>query len=76
VPPDGAISGGIDGRGKAFCPPGERERFVFSEPVDLDETQVYAKERRLIEEIQSEVGQGRNVQVFAVYTRKRDVTRW
>ena len=53
---------------------GERERFVISEPADLDENYVYSKERRLIEEIQGELAQGRNVQVFAVYTQKRDVT--
>ncbi len=54
---------------------GERERFVISEPADLDQNYVYAKERRLIEEIKSELANGRNVQVFAVYTQKRDVTR-
>jgi hypothetical protein len=54
---------------------GDREKFVISEPADLDENYVYAKERRLIEEIKSELAKGRNVQVFAVYTRKRDVTR-
>ena len=54
---------------------GERERFIISEPEDLDERHVYAKERRLIQEIKSELAQGRNVQVFAVYTQKRDVTR-
>jgi SNF2 family DNA or RNA helicase len=54
---------------------GERERFVISEPADLDQDYVYAKERRLIEEVQSELANGRNVQIFAVYTQKRDVTR-
>ena len=54
---------------------GERERFVISEPTDLDQNYVYSKERRLIEEIQGELANGRNVQVFAVYTQKRDVTR-
>src|SRR5437667_9924576 len=54
---------------------GERERFVISEPADLDQNYVYAKERRLIEEIKSELANGRNVQVFAVYTQKRDITR-
>ena len=54
---------------------GERERFVISEPADLDEAFVYAKERRLIEECKKELAMGRRVQVFAVYTRKRDVTR-
>ena len=54
---------------------GERERFVISEPADLDQEFVYAKERRLIEEIKRELAVGRKVHVFAVYTRKRDVTR-
>jgi hypothetical protein len=54
---------------------GERERFVISEPADLDQNYVYSKERRLIDEIKSELANGRNVQVFAVYTQKRDVTR-
>jgi len=54
---------------------GQRERFVISEPADLDTSYVYAKERRLVEEIKAELAVGRNVQVFAVYTQKRDVTR-
>jgi len=54
---------------------GQRERFVISEPADLDKTFVYAKERRLLEEIKVELAAGRNVQVFAVYTQRRDVTR-
>lgn len=54
---------------------GERERFIIAEPADLDQEFVYAKERRLIEEVRKELAQGRRVQVFAVYTRKRDVTR-
>jgi Helicase conserved C-terminal domain len=54
---------------------GQRKRFVISEPEDLDSSHVYAKERRLVEEIKMELAAGRNVQVFAVYTQKRDVTR-
>ena len=54
---------------------GERERFVISDPADLDEEFVYAKERRLVEEVKTEVHQGRRVQIFAVYTQKRDVTQ-
>jgi hypothetical protein len=54
---------------------GERERFIISEPPDLDENFIYAKERRLIEEVKKELAGGRKVQIFAVYTRKRDVTR-
>jgi helicase-like protein len=52
-----------------------RERFEFAEPRDLDKAMVYAKERRLVEEIKAELAQGRRVQVYAVYTQKRDVTR-
>src|SRR5262249_34018358 len=33
---------------------GERERFVISEPEDLDPGYIFAKERRLIQEIKSE----------------------
>jgi hypothetical protein len=54
---------------------GEREKFIISEPADLDTNFVYAKERRLIEEVKAELAVGRSVQVFAVYTQKRDVTR-
>jgi hypothetical protein len=54
---------------------GERERFVISEPADLDQEYVYGKERRLVEEVKTELRQGRRVQVFAVYTQKRDVTQ-
>ena len=54
---------------------GRRERFVIAEPEDLDESVLYAKERKLLEEIQSSLNRGRKVHVFAVYTRTRDVTR-
>ena len=52
-----------------------RERFVMAEPEDLDEGVLYAKERRLIEEVRASLSLGRKVHVFAVYTRTRDVTR-
>ena len=56
---------------------GERERFVISSPADLDQSVVYAKERRLVEEVKAELAAGRRCQVYAVYTQKRDVTqRW
>ncbi len=54
---------------------GERERFVISEPAGLSQEPAYAKERRLIEETKRELAVGRNVHLFAVYTKKRDVTR-
>ncbi len=53
----------------------ERERFIIAEPDDLDPAFIYAKERRLIDEVKTELAQGHKVQVFAVYTQKRDVTR-
>jgi hypothetical protein len=52
-----------------------RERFLIAETQDLNEEYVYAKERRLIEEVKSELGRGRRCQIYAVYTQKRDVTR-
>lgn len=54
---------------------GHREKFVIATPPDLDEHFTYAKERRLLEEIKSELSHGRRVQLFAVYTQKRDVTQ-
>ncbi len=47
----------------------------LGDPPDLDETTHYAKERRLLDEVQRELAHGRRVQVYAVYTQKRDVTR-
>lgn len=52
-----------------------REKFLISQPSDLDEQQIYAKERRLVEEVKAELAFGRRCQVYAVYTQKRDVTR-
>jgi len=52
-----------------------RERFVIAEPENLDESILYAKERRLIEEVKTSLSRGRRVQVYAVYTRTKDVTR-
>jgi hypothetical protein len=54
---------------------GERERFMITDPPDLDDHFIYAKERRLVEEVKAELAQGRRCQVFAVYTQKRDVTQ-
>ncbi len=53
---------------------GQRQRFLIAEPEDLPEQFVYAKERLLVEEIKTELAEGRRCQVFAVYTQKRDVT--
>ncbi len=43
--------------------------------MDLDNEFVYAKERRLLDEVKAELKLGRKCQVFAVYTQKRDVTQ-
>jgi len=53
----------------------QRERFLIADPPDLDESVFYAKERRLVEMVQSEVRNRRAVQIYATYTQKRDVTR-
>jgi superfamily II DNA or RNA helicase len=52
---------------------GRNVRFVIAETADLPEDEIYPKERKLIEEIKSELAEGRRVQVFAVYTQKHDV---
>ncbi len=54
---------------------GERQKVLVSSPPDLDRGFHYAKERRLLDEIRSELAQGRKCQIFAVYTQKRDVTQ-
>jgi len=52
-----------------------REPFLIATPKDLDPDFVYAKERRLLEIVKSELETGRRCHVYAVYTQKRDVTR-
>ena len=52
-----------------------RERFLIAHTEDLDRECLQAKERRLIEIIRAELKSGRRCHVYAVYTRKRDVTR-
>src|SRR5579859_405261 len=52
-----------------------RETCLIAETRDLSEEHVYAKERRLVEEVKAELGRGRRCQIYAVYTQKRDVTR-
>lgn len=51
------------------------ERFLIADPADLDESVIYAKERKLIEIVHSELANSRGVQIYATYTQKRDVTR-
>ena len=50
-----------------------RESFVIAETVDLDQRQMYVKEKALIEEVKAQLARGRKCQVFAVYTNKHDV---
>ena len=52
----------------------KRERFLIAETQDLSQDYVYAKERRLVEEVKAELRRGRRCQIYAVYTLKRDVT--
>jgi hypothetical protein len=62
--------------GREFNPETQRrEPFLIAATHDLDQEFVYAKERRLVEEIKLSLERGRKVQVYAVYTQKRDVTR-
>jgi superfamily II DNA or RNA helicase len=61
--------------GSEFDPElGRRVRFVIAETKDLPEDALYAKERRLVEEIKRELAEGRRCQVFTVYTQKHDTT--
>jgi hypothetical protein len=53
----------------------QRERFLIADPPDLDESFLYAKERKLVELVQAEAQARRGVQIYATYTQKRDVTR-
>jgi hypothetical protein len=53
---------------------GDREKVIISSPPELDRQFVYAKERRLIEEVKAELAAGRKCQIFAVYTQRYDVT--
>jgi hypothetical protein len=62
--------------GREFNPETQRrEPFLIAATRDLDQGPVYAKERRLVEEVKASLERGRKVQVYAVYTQKRDVTR-
>ncbi len=53
---------------------GKLVEFFVTEPEDLPETEIYAKERRLIEDIRDELREGRRCQVYATFTGKNDVT--
>ncbi|PYV28451.1 MAG: hypothetical protein DMG27_01205 [Acidobacteria bacterium] len=54
---------------------GRREKFLIGRTEDLDREVLQAKERRLVEIVQAELGAGRRCHIYVVYTQKRDVTR-
>jgi superfamily II DNA or RNA helicase len=53
---------------------GRREKFLIGRAEDLDRECLQAKERRLLDIVQRELGAGRRCHIYAVYTRSRDVT--
>jgi len=61
--------------GKRFDPEmGGKVKFVIAETQELPQDCLYSKERRLVEDVKEELAEGRRCQIFAVYTRKHDVT--
>lgn len=54
---------------------GRREKFLIGRAEDLDRKYLQAKERRLLQIVQTELSAGRRCHLYAVYTRRRDVTR-
>jgi hypothetical protein len=62
--------------GYAYNPETDRrEKVLIASTNDLDTGVLQAKERRLIAEVKAEIARGNRCHVYAVYTRKRDVTR-
>ena len=58
--------------GKQFDPQqGCRVPFLVTVPPQLSETETYAKERRLLEDVRRELSEGRRCQVYATYTGQR-----
>lgn len=49
-------------------------RFLVTEPCNLAQDTLYAKERALVADIRAEVKEGRRCQVYATYTGEKDVT--
>ena len=54
---------------------GRREKFLIARAEDLDRECLQAKERHLLQIVQTELAAGRCCHAYAVYTRRRDVTR-
>jgi len=58
---------------KAVVDPGNGD--IITEPAELPQDRVYAKEKELLRIVQQEVSQGRRCFVYCVYTATKDVTR-
>lgn len=60
--------------GKRFDPQVNRlVPFLVTTAPDLPKEDLYAKERKLIEDVREELRQGRRCQVFATFTEEHDV---
>lgn len=60
--------------GNAFNPESKQvEEFFVTDPPDLDESALYPKEVKLIEDIREEIRQGRRCQVYVTFTGEHDV---
>jgi hypothetical protein len=61
-------------RGKAFNPTTHQmEDFFVTDPPGLDETALYPKEVKLLEDVREELRQGRRCQVYVSFTGEHDV---
>ncbi len=52
----------------------EYVKFLVTEPANLTQEGLYAKERGLIADVREELRQGRRCQIYATYTGEKDVT--
>jgi len=71
----GRFVSGICSVGNSTRRGSDEKNSSIAQTPDLSEDRVYAKERRLVEEVKVELARGRRCQIYAVYTQKRDVTR-
>jgi hypothetical protein len=53
----------------------EYVKFLVTEPKNLTQEALYAKERALVADVKEELRQGRRCQVYATYTGEKDVTK-
>ena len=57
---------------RAFDPQSrEYVKFLVTEPENLPQKAIYAKERALIADVKSELSEGRRCQIYATYTRRK-----